>query len=183
MKPARIVLPTALCCALIAGLAAPALAADTGSNVAANASVIGGDRTATLAGDVTFPGVNASHSDQAATPQDTSVEVNDLSGTEAGWNVTIVASDLTLSGGSATIPAADVSLAGFGALASTSGATTGITAGSEGSIGSAVTLLSAPAGDGVGDYTQAFSLGLTVPGDTPAGAYSGTLTVTIAPPS
>jgi hypothetical protein len=44
-------------------------------------------------------------------------------------------------------------------------------------------LLSAAAGSGVGDYTQAFDLGLVVPADSPAGDYSGTLTVTIAPPS
>jgi putative surface cell wall-binding protein len=183
MKSYRIIGGAALACVLVGALAAPAFADNNGSQATANAAVTAGDRAATLAGSVTFPAVPASHSNQAATAQNTSVEVNDLSGTDAGWNVSIVASALALNGGSATIPAGDVSLAGFGALASISGATTGITPGSVASIGSAVALLSAPAGDGVGDYTQAFSLGLTVPADTPAGAYSGTLTVTVAPPS
>jgi hypothetical protein len=37
-------------------------------------------------------------------------------------------------------------------------------------------------GPGAGDYIQAFDLGLTVPANSLAGDYAGTLTVTIAPP-
>jgi hypothetical protein len=181
MKSYSILGAGALACVLVGGLAAPAFA-DSGSQAASHASVTAGDRSATLAGDITFPAVNASHADQAATTQATSVDVNDLSGADAGWNVSIVASDLAGTAG-ATIPAADVSLASFGALTSVSGATTGVSAGSAGAIGSAVTLVSASATHGVGEYTQAFSLGLTVPGDSLAGSYTGTLTVTIAPPS
>ena len=76
-----------------------------------------------------------------------------------------------------------MSVDSFGDLTPISGVSTGITTGSTGSIGSAVTLLSAPVTDGVGDYTQAFDLGMVVPADSLAGSYSGTLTVTIAPPS
>jgi len=43
--------------------------------------------------------------------------------------------------------------------------------------------LKAPVGSGVGDYTQAFNVGLSMPADSLAGDYAGTLTVTIAPPS
>jgi hypothetical protein len=182
MKSIRMAVALAAAALFLGGLAGPAFAADTGSQVNATAGVIGGDRTATLAGDVAFPAVNASHSDVAATDQTTSVEVNDLSATDAGWDVTIVSSDLTGDNGG-TIAADNVSLDSFGDLTSISGATTGVVPGSTGSIGSATTLLSAPAGDGVGDYTQAFDLGLVVPADSLAGDYSGTLTVTIAPAS
>jgi hypothetical protein len=140
-----------------------------------------GDRTATLAGDVAFPAVDASHSDVDATDQSTSVEVNDLSASDAGWGVTIVASDLAGPNG-ATIAAGNLSVTSYGALASISGATTNIQAGTPGPIGSATTLLSAPALSGMGDYTQAFNVGLVLPADSLAGDYAGTLTVTIAPP-
>jgi hypothetical protein len=156
--------------------------ADSGSEVATTATVTAGSRAATLVGDVAFPAVNASHDDQAAAVQSTSVDVNDLSASGSGWSVSIQASDLVRAAGG-SIAASNVSLDSFGSLVAISGNTTGITTGSPGSIGSAVELVSASATNGVGEYTQAFSLGLTVPGDSLSGAYSGTLTVTIAPPS
>jgi hypothetical protein len=182
MKSIHAAAALAVAALFLGGMAGTAFAADTGSVVNATAGVIGGDRTATLGGDVAFPAVDASHSDVAATDQATSVEVNDLSATDAGWAVTIVSSDLAGPSGT-SIPAADVSVDSFGDLTPISGVSTGITTGSTGSIGSAVTLLSAPVTDGVGDYTQAFDLGMVVPADSLAGSYSGTLTVTIAPPS
>ena len=93
--------------------------------------------------------------------------------------MTIIASNLT---GAATIGAANVTLASVGTLTATSGNATSIVAGTPGAINTARALVSAPAASGVGSYSQAFSLGLSVPGDSPAGAYAGTLTVTIAPP-
>lgn len=131
MKLRHLLGATGVSCLLFLGAAAPAFAANTGSSVNSNASVTGGDRTATLAGDITFPAVNESHSDQLATAQSTSVEVNDLSGTDAGWNVTIVASNLTGSNGG-TIPADNVSLDSVDTLSSISGSTTGTTPGETG---------------------------------------------------
>jgi len=55
--------------------------------------------------------------------------------------------------------------------------------GTPATIGTPITLLKAPVGYGVGDYTQAFNVGLSMPADSLAGDYAGTLTVTIAPPS
>jgi hypothetical protein len=159
----------------------PVVAADNGSQANVTFGVTAGDRTATLTGDVAFPVVNASHSDVDATPQPASIEVNDLSASDAGWDVTILASDLTGPNG-ATIAAGNLSVASYGALASISGATTNIQTSLPGPIGSATTLLSAATGSGVGDYTQAFDVGLVLPADSLAGNYAGTLTVTIAPP-
>ncbi len=128
-----------------------------------------------------LPGGKRLHSDVDATPQPASIEVNDLSASDAGWDVTILASDLTGPNG-ATIAAGNLSVASYGALASISGATTNIQTSLPGPIGSATTLLSAATGSGVGDYTQAFDVGLVLPADSLAGNYAGTLTVTIAPP-
>ena len=94
MKSIHAAAALAVAALFLGGMAGTAFAADTGSVVNATAGVIGGDRTATLGGDVAFPAVDASHSDVAATDQATSVEVNDLSATDAGWAVTIVSSDL-----------------------------------------------------------------------------------------
>ena len=104
-----------------------------------------GVRTATLEGSIAVPAVNASHSNEDATDQPASIEVDDLTGTDAGWDVTLVASDLAGPNGG-TIAAGNLSVAGYGGLASVSGATTGIQPGNTGSIGSATTLLSGPPG-------------------------------------
>ena len=159
----------------------PVVAGDNGSQANVTFGVTGGDRTATLAGAIAFPAVDASHSNVDATVQSASVQVNDLSASDAGWDVTLVASDLAGANGG-TITAGNMSVTGYGALASISGATTNIQTGTPGSIGSPTALLSASAGSGVGDYTQAFNLGLVLPADSLAGSYAGTLTVTIAPP-
>ncbi len=164
---------------LLGGLAAPAFAADTGSNVAATAGITAGDRTATLAGDIAFPAVSADHNIQSAKPaQLTSIEVNDLSASNAGWNVTVVSSALVGTSGPAlslggTIAASNLSVASYGALAVASGDTVGVTTnivpGSPGPIGTPISLLTAPVGYGVGDYTQAFNVGLSMPADSLAG--------------
>ena len=159
----------------------PVVETANGSQANVTFGVTGGDRTATLAGAIAFPAVDASHSNVDATVQSASVQVNDLSASDAGWDVTLVASDLAGANGG-TITAGNMSVTGYGALASISGATTNIQTGTPGSIGSPTALLSASAGSGVGDYTQAFNLGLVLPADSLAGSYAGTLTVTIAPP-
>jgi hypothetical protein len=182
MKARHLVGGATVALVLLGGLAAPAFAADSGSQVATGASVIGGDLTATLAGNITFAAVPVSHAAQSPPAQATSVVVNDLTGTAAGWDATILASGLG-DGSTGTIGAANVGLSSFGALTATSGVTTGIAPGTAGPIDTAVALVSAAAGDGVGDYTQAFSLSLNVPGDSQTGTYAGTLVVTIAPPA
>ncbi len=165
----------------VSGSAGPVVETANGSQANVTFGVTGGDRTATLAGAIAFPAVDASHSNVDATVQSASVQVNDLSASDAGWDVTLVASDLAGANGG-TITAGNMSVTGYGALASISGATTNIQTGTPGSIGSPTALLSASPGSGVGDYTQAFNLGLVLPADSLAGSYAGTLTVTIAPP-
>ena len=164
----------------LGGLASPALAADNGSETTTAAAVTAGNRTAALAGAITFEAVATSHGALSPVDQSTSVAVNDLSGSHAGWNVTIVASALThTTVGTATIGAANVTIDAFGTL--TSG--TGVTEGSTGAIDTPRALVSATATNGFDQiYTQEFDLGLNVPADSLAGSYAGTLTVTIAAP-
>jgi hypothetical protein len=192
MKPIRVAVALGAAALFLGGLAAPAFAADNGSNVAATAGITAGDRTATLAGAIAFPAVNADHNIQSATAQSTSIEVNDLSASDAGWNVTVVSSALVGTSGPAlsldgTIAGNNLSVASYGALAvvstDTVGVVSGIAPGTPGTIGTPITLLTAPVGYGVGDYTQAFNVGLSMPADSLAGDYAGTLTVTIAPAS
>jgi hypothetical protein len=210
MKPIRMAVALSAATMLLGGLAAPAFADDAtlttnnnGSAVAATAGINAGDRTAVLAGAIAFPAVNADHNIQSATAQSTSIEVNDLSASDAGWNVTISSSNLLGTSGPAlavpassyaggTIPAADLSVSTLPAPAvavtplSTDvgvGVTTNIVPVTPASIGSSgINLLSAPLGFGVGDYTETFGVGLQMPADSLAGDYAGTLTVTIAPP-
>ena len=192
MKPIRMAVALSAAAMLLGGLAAPAFAADTGSNVAATAGITAGDRTANLAGPIAFQAVSADHNIQSATDQLTSIEVNDLSASNAGWNVTVVSSALVGTSGPAlsldgTIAGSNLSVASYGTLAVASGDTVGVTSnivpGTPGTIGTPIILLKAPVGSGVGDYTQAFNVGLSMPADSLAGDYAGTLTVTIAPPS
>jgi YVTN family beta-propeller protein len=157
---------------------------DNGSQANVTSSVTAGDRTAVLAGAIAFPAVDASHGDVDAVTQTTSVEVNDLTASDAGWDVTVLVSDLTGSLGG-TIAADNLSVASYGALTvatgDTAGVTTNIVPGTPGPIGTTTGLLSAPVGYGVGDYTQEFDVALVVPANSLAGDYAGTLTVTIAP--
>lgn len=163
----------------LGGLASPALAADNGSQTTTGAAVTAGNRGATLAGAITFDAVATSYGALSPADESTSVEVNDLSGSHAGWNVTIVASVLTHSNTIDTIDASNVTVDAFGDL--TPG--TGVSEGSLGAIDEARALVSATATNGFDQaYTQAFDLGLNVPANSLAGSYTGTLTVTIAAP-
>ena len=192
MKPIRMAVALSAAAMLLGGLAAPAFATDLGSGVPATAGITAGDRTANLAGPIAFQAVDADHNIQSATAQLTSIEVNDLSASDAGWNVTVVSSSLVGTSGAAlslhgTIAGNNLSVASYGALAVASGDTVGVTTnivpGTPATIGTPIILLKAPVGYGVGDYTQAFNVGLSMPADSLAGDYAGTLTVTIAPPS
>ena len=192
MKPIRMAVALSAAAMLLGGLAAPAFATDLGSGVPATAGITAGDRTANLEGAIAFPAVSADHNIQSATAQLTSIEVNDLSASNAGWNVTVVSSALVGTSGPAlsldgTIAGSNLSVASYGALAVASGDTVGVTTnivpGTPATIGTPIILLKAPVGYGVGDYTQAFNVGLSMPADSLAGDYAGTLTVTIAPPS
>lgn len=149
-------------------------------------SVTGGTRTASIA-DLALPGVSYSHSNQ--TNSGTMVlTVDDSSATGDGWNVTVQAGNFVYSGDNAgtDIPAANFALTAAATPVSTAGQTIDVTGGPKvpsvspvGALDTARKVIQADVGYGQGTYTQDLSVDLTVPGQSRAGTYTGTLTTTI----
>jgi len=171
-------------------LAVPsAFAADSVSQ-----DVTGGTLTAAVA-NLTLAGVISTHAAQASTGK-MILTVDDSTGTGAGWNVTEQVSSFVYSGpfSGTAIPAADFAITSVDAASSsagqaidvtgTDGAPTGpqsgnMTGGVTGSLDSPVKVLHAGATFGQGTYGQGINVTLTVPADSRAGAYTGTLTTTV----
>lgn len=129
--------------------------------------------------DATFGTVPYDFADQTAST-DIVVNVEDNTGTAAGWNVTLFGTDF-IRDGATTFPVSQLVL-GTGTPVSTEGAgvdgvtAPGITAGST-SPGEKIASAELLAGMGV--YTITYPSTLTVPGGTLVGQYQSTLTVTI----
>lgn len=162
--------------------AAPAFAADTVIQV-----INAGARTASVA-NLTLPAL--SYSNSAQSNSGTMVlSVDDSSGTGAGWNVTIQSSAFVYSGANngTNIPAANFSLTAAAAPVMTAGQAVDATNGPKvpasspvGTLDSARKVIQANADYGLGAYTQNLSVSLSVPAQSRAGTYTGTLTTTIS---
>jgi hypothetical protein len=171
---------------LALGLAAPAGAVDTVTQ-----SVTAGTRTASVA-DLPFTAVAYSHSAQTATGSMT-LTADDSTGSNAGWNVTILSSAFVWSAGTGgatsgtDIPAADFSLTSAAAPTMTAGQAVDATGGPMvpttspvGTLDTARKTVQANTTFGNGTYDQALGVSLTIPADSAAGTYTGTLTTTIS---
>lgn len=142
--------------------------------------------TASIA-DLALPNFAYGHADQANTGTMT-LSVSDTSDPSAGWNVTIMSSALVYSGanGGVSIPAANLALTTVGDPVFVSGQAIDATNGPKKVVPATLTLdaarkvIQANAGFGLGSYTQALGVALTVPGQSRAGTYTATLTVTIS---
>jgi hypothetical protein len=113
----------------------------------------------------------------------------DSSTNAAGWNVTILSSAFVYSGvnSGSNIPAANFALTSAAAPVMTSGQAVDATNGPKvpttspvGTLDSARKTVQANAEYGQGTYTQALGVSLTIPAQSRAGTYTGTLTTTIA---
>jgi hypothetical protein len=157
--------------------AIPAFAADT-----VTAGVAAGGRTASVA-DAALGGVTYSHAAQAATGTMT-LTADDLTGSQAGWNVTILSSNFVYTGavGATPILAANFSVPVANVPTSIAGeAITGLTASTApGALDSAKKVLSAAVVTGNGTYAQVLNVSLAIPAGSQVGTYTGTLTTTIA---
>lgn len=160
----------------------PSLAVDTVTQ-----SVTGGSLTASVA-DLTLTSVAYSHAVQNQTGSMT-LTADDQTGTGAGWNVTIQTSDFVYSGANngTNIPAANFSLSAANAPAMTAGQAIDATGGPKvpatspvGTLDSARKVIQANANYGQGTYTQALDVNLTIPAQSRAGTYTGTLTTTVS---
>ncbi|SBT53907.1 Ig-like domain repeat protein [Micromonospora narathiwatensis] len=100
--------------------------------------------------------------------------VTDLRGTNVGWDVTGQLTDFT---GAGNIPAGNLSWTPSAAKASGSGA---VTAGTAANLGDTRTLCTSAAGSSAGKFTCDAGLSLSIPDSVPPGAYTATLTLTLA---
>ena len=163
-------------------LAVPAFAADTVSQ-----TVTGGTRSASVA-NLALDAVTYSHTAQSSTGSMT-LSTDDSTGTGAGWNVTIQSSAFVYSGSNSgsNIPAANFSLTSAAAPSMTAGQAIDATNGPKvpstspvGTLASARKVVQANADYGLGSYSQSLGVSLSIPAQSRAGTYTGTLTTTIS---
>jgi len=173
--------------AVVIGGAALALATPAGATDSVTQVVNGGTRTASVA-NLTLTAVSYSHSAQTQTGSMT-LTADDSTGTGAGWNVTVLTSAFVYTGANSgtNIPAANFSLTSAAGPASTAGQAVDATNGPKvptvspvGTLDSARKTVQANAAYGQGTYTQALGVSLSIPAQSRAGTYTGTLTTTIA---
>lgn len=146
-------------------------------------SVNPGSLTASLA-DLGLVAIDYSHTDTASTGT-LALTVDDSRGTGDGWNVTVQSSDFVYTGtnGGTAIPASNFALTSAATPVMTAGQAIDPTGGPKvvtttGTLDAARTVIDADAGFGEGTYTQALGVALTVPGQSRAGTYTGTVTTT-----
>ena len=184
LLPARAGIAVVAAGILIAAFGGPALATNvvvqeiTGSGLTASLSDL-------VLADVAYQ--NAAHPVTGTMV----LTAEDNTGTGAGWNVTVMASDLVWVGsanGGADIPAAALALTAAAAPVLVSGQLIGVAAATGpqvpptsplGSLDTPRKVLSATAAYGAGTYTQALGMTLTIPAMSRVGTYTGTLTTTI----
>ena len=182
MARTRILAAVTLTAAVGMGTAPPASAADTVTQV-----LNPGTRTASVA-NLAMSAVDYSHSAQSNTGTMT-LTADDSSATGLGWNVTIQSSAFVYSGTNSgtNIPAANFSLTSAAAPVATAGEAVDVLGGPKvplvspvGTLDSARKTVQADVGYGEGTYTQALGVSLSIPAQSRAGTYTGTLTTTIS---
>lgn len=185
--PRRLALGLGTAALLTGTLAGPAIAANIVTQ-----EITGGGLTASVA-DVTLPRAafqNAAHDvtgTMVLTAEDTRGDV-----IPGGWSTTIESSDFVWVGSAtdgANIPAANFALTLAAAPSYVSGQAIDTTAATGpqvpptiayGTLASPIKTLRATAAYGLGKYTQDLSVTLTIPAQSRAGTYTGTLTTTIS---
>ncbi|MER3485704.1 MAG: hypothetical protein C4345_06820 [Chloroflexota bacterium] len=144
-----------------------------------------GARTASIA-DASLSEVGYSHTTQISSGTLT-LAADDSSGSNQGWNVTVQTSDFVSADASGntidSIPGSNFSITSYGSVTRIAGqpvhSTKGPVAGTTGTLHQAIKVLSADQGHGKGTYTLPINVSLSIPGQTLAGDYKATLTVSI----
>jgi hypothetical protein len=180
----RVALGLGAAALLLGTLAGPAFAADQVTQ-----TITGSGLTASVA-DLTLASV--AYQNTAHNVTGTMVlTVDDSTGSGAGWNVTILASDFAWVGtanGGVDIPAARFALTSAAAPIKVAGqaVSVALSTGPQvpptspyGTLDSARKVLVATAAYGAGTYTQDLGVTLTIPAQSRVGVYTGTLTTTI----
>ena len=171
----------------IAALAGVVLALPVNAANEISQTLNAGTRTASIA-NLSLGAKNFSHSDQASTGTMV-LSADDSSGSGQGWNVTVQSSAFVYSGANSgtDIPAANFSISTANAPTVVAGEAVDETSGPKvpgsgatGALNSARKVLQAEVGFGEGSYEQDLDVSLNIPGGSRAGAYTGTMTVTIS---
>jgi hypothetical protein len=183
----RILATSAIAGALALGVAVPAFATAT----TVTQGVTAGSRTASVSSPA-LADINYAHTAQN-NPGSMVLTADDSTGSNAGWNVTMQSSAFVWSAGSggalsgADIPAVNFSLTSAAALTATAGQAVDPTDGPKvpttspvGTLDQTRKTAQANAAFGNGTYTQDLGVSLTIPADSAAGTYTGTLTTTIS---
>lgn len=172
---------TVVVAGMLTALGGTAAIAQTDSNV--TQSVNPGSLAASLS-DLELTAIEYSHTD-ATSAGNIALNVDDTSGTGGGWHVTVQSGEFTYDGdnGGETIPASNFALTSAADPVLVAGqeidATDGPRAVTEaGSLDEARTVIEADVNSGQGEYTQDLGVELTVPGQSRAGTYTGTVTTT-----
>ena len=130
---------------------------------------------------ITFPGVGLDGTDQTVNGSTTAWRA-DATGEAGGWNVTVSSTDFT-DGGIAAIGVANFEIRLLDSdIVLVSGDATGPSSTQTGFAalsGTPLKIASAAVGDGDGVYDITPGFRLTVPAETPTGAYTATVTVTV----
>jgi hypothetical protein len=178
----RLAVGTAAATALLGTILAPVASAAEGStSPTASATVIAGGLSV-LANDITFADTPISGAAATTTAALTPFQVNDLTGTGAGWTLTVQADALENDEDNDTLAADAMTITGVPTptpVDTASGLptvpdTVGQVVGTGG-----VTIATAAEGDGMGIYQfDGAQLKLALPADVYAGTYSGTVTFT-----
>jgi hypothetical protein len=158
----------------------------------AGALVAAGSALAALSASVanlSLPAVTSSHTAQVSTGTMTLTASDNAFPVGLGWNVTIQASSFVYSGpnNGTNIPASSFALTSAAAPVRVSGQAVDATSGPKvpaasplGTLNVARKVLQSNALFGVGTYTQALGVSLTLPAETRAGTYTTSLTTTIS---
>lgn len=180
-KISRGVLSILLAVGATVTVALPVGAADSVTQV-----ITPGTRSASFA-NLALASVAYSHSSQTSTGTMT-LTADDSTGSNLGWNVTILSSAFAYSGGNggSAIPAANFTLTSAAAPVRTAGQAIDAVGGPKvplvspvGTLDSARKTLQAVVAFGNGTYTQALGVSLDIPADSAAGTYTATLTTSI----
>ncbi|HEX3427488.1 MAG TPA: WxL domain-containing protein [Candidatus Limnocylindrales bacterium] len=149
--------------------------------------IAAGTRSASIA-NLTLGGTTVSHSSQTSAGTMT-LTADDSTGSNLGWNVTVLSSAFVYSGtnGGTDIPAANFTLTSAASPVRTAGQAVNVVGGPlvpaispVGTLDSARKTVQALVLFGNGTYTQDLGVSLTIPADSAAGTYTGTLTTTIS---
>lgn len=170
-----------------ASAAVVALAPVAAGDSTVTQAIAAGTRSASVP-NLTLTAVSYSHTTTNSAGTMT-LTADDSTGSNLGWNVTIVSSDFLYTGSNSgtNIPAANFSLTSAATPAKTAGQAVDAVGGPKvpvvspiGTLDSARKTVQALVLFGNGTYTQSLGVNLAIPAQSAAGTYTGTLTTTIA---